>query len=52
MKRTAGMTCNGRAERSGMMDEPSFWEKANPAGYDDDCGIRRGWAGKTGPVFH
>jgi len=25
-----------RAERSGMMDEPGFWEKANPEGYDDD----------------
>ena len=25
-----------RAERSGMMDEPEFWEKVDPEGYDED----------------
>ncbi len=25
-----------RAERSGMMDEPEFWEKVDPEGYDGD----------------
>ena len=25
-----------RAERSGMMEEPGFWEKADPEGLDDD----------------
>lgn len=27
-----------RAEHSGMMTEPGFWEKANPEGLDDDDG--------------
>lgn len=46
-----------RAERSGMMDEPGFWEKANPDGYDDDDDRNDGsddWDGpdKRGPSFH
>jgi hypothetical protein len=42
-----------RAERSGMMDEPGFWEKANPGGYDDDWDVPgEDGPDKTGPSFH
>ncbi|ATW02790.1 hypothetical protein [Sphingorhabdus sp. YGSMI21] len=45
-----------RAERSGMMDQPGFWEKANPEGYDDDDHFDGSddWGGpdKKGPSFH
>lgn len=50
-----------RAERSGMMDEPGFWEKANPEGIDDgdDDEDDDDWdvpgdngPDKAGPPFH
>ena len=42
-----------RTERSGMMDEPGVWEKANPDGYDDDCGVPgEDGPDKTGQSFH
>lgn len=50
-----------RAERSGMMDQPGFWEKANPDGCedddrdDDDCNDGSDdWngPGEDGPSFH
>lgn len=37
-----------RAERSGMMAEPDFWQKANPDGDDDDWDC----PGEDGPSFH
>jgi len=45
-----------RAERSGMMDQPGFWEKANPDGYNDDDPDDGSddWngPGEEGPSFH
>ena len=43
-----------RAERSGMMDEPDFWQKANPEGYDDGDDGFDDWEGpdKPGRSFH
>ncbi|MEH6660299.1 MAG: hypothetical protein V7679_01510 [Parasphingorhabdus sp.] len=45
-----------RAERSGMMDQPGFWEKANPDGYNDDDRDDGAddWngPGEDGPSFH
>lgn len=38
-----------RAERSGMMDEPGFWEKANPEGDDDGDDDDWDLPGENGP---
>lgn len=41
-----------RAERSGMMDEPDFWQKVNPEGYDDDGDDDWDGPAKRGPSLH